>query len=123
VAVVGDEDRLFRVLSNLAVNALNHAPAGSAVRLAAHRENGTVVVDVDDEGPGVDAELVPNLFQKFARGERGGTGLGLYFCRITLERWGGGIGYESPAGGGARFWIRLPRVARKSDHGEAAAGR
>jgi signal transduction histidine kinase len=88
------------------------------VRAAAWREGGEVVVAVDDQGPGVPVEMLPHLFEKFARGgERtAGTGLGLYFCRITVEGWGGGIGYEPRAEGGARFWIRLP-LAEGRDHG------
>jgi signal transduction histidine kinase len=121
--VVADEERLFRVVSNLVVNALHHSPDGSSVRTSAHSEDDSVLVVVEDDGPGVPPELVAQLFQKFPRGrERGGTGLGLYFCRITVERWGGGVGYESPEGGGARFWIRLRR-AKEIDRGEAAAGR
>ncbi|HEY5950800.1 MAG TPA: ATP-binding protein, partial [Kofleriaceae bacterium] len=54
-------------------------------------------------------ELLPRLFQKLVRDPGGtGHGLGLYFCRITVEQWGGGIGYEPRQPGGARFWIRLP---------------
>ena len=60
---------------------------------------------------------VPSLFEKLARDPRGGgTGLGLYFCRITVALWGGGIGYEPRPGGGARFWIRLP-IVEEVDHG------
>jgi signal transduction histidine kinase len=121
--VVADEERLFRVVSNLVINALHHAPAGSSVRIAVGSEDGSVLVTVEDDGPGVPPELIPELFQKFPRArDRGGTGLGLYFCRITLERWGGGIGYEGRRQGGARFWIRL-RKAKEMEHGEAAAGR
>lgn len=106
--VVAEETRLVRVLTNLLDNALRHAPAGTAVVLGARPEARTIVVSVEDQGPGVTPELLPQLFEKFARGrERAGTGLGLYFCRITVESWGGGIGYEARPGGGARFWVRL----------------
>jgi signal transduction histidine kinase len=74
-----------------------------------------VVIAVEDEGEGVAAETLPRLFEKFAHDPRaGGTGLGLYFCRITIEQWGGGIGYEPRVPVGSRFWIRLP--ARASEH-------
>jgi signal transduction histidine kinase len=70
-----------------------------------------VLVTVDDEGPGVSPELVDAIFEKFAqaRAQPGKAGLGLYFCRITIQGWGGTIGYSHRATGGARFWFRLPR--------------
>jgi signal transduction histidine kinase len=107
--VLGEERRLVRVLANLLDNALRNSPAGAAVSIRARREDGFVVVLVDDEGPAVPIELLPRLFEKLARlGERdNGTGLGLYFCRTTLESWGGGTGYEPRSPRGARFWIRL----------------
>jgi signal transduction histidine kinase len=118
--VLGEERRLVRVLANLVDNALRNSPAPAAVNVAARREGEFVIVVVDDDGPTVPVELLPRLFEKHARlGERdNGTGLGLYFCRITLERWGGGAGYEARAAGGARFWIRVraaDEAACKSD--------
>jgi signal transduction histidine kinase len=107
--VVGEETRLFRVLSNLVENALRNSPRGGSIWLTSHREGRFVTLSVEDEGPGVAPELLPRLFEKFARGQPGrGIGLGLYFCRITVERWGGAIGYEPRTEGGARFWLRLP---------------
>jgi len=108
--VIGEETRLFRVLTNLLDNALRHSPPAGLVTITMHRENTSVCVAVEDQGAGVPNELIPRLFEKLARGhERGaGTGLGLYFCRITVERWGGSIGYEARQQGGARFWVRLP---------------
>lgn len=108
--VVGEETRLFRVLTNLVDNALRHSPPAGVVRVDVYRENASVRVTVEDQGPGVPDELRPQLFEKFARGDgrAAGTGLGLYFCRITVARWGGGIGYEARQQGGSRFWVRLP---------------
>ena len=54
-----------------------------------------------------------------------GTGLGLHFCRITVERWRGALGYEPRAGRGSRFWFRLPRAALRPasvEHADRAAG-
>jgi signal transduction histidine kinase len=50
------------------------------------------------------------LFEKFTQSGKGKgkVGLGLYFCRITTERWGGDIGHNNIAGAGSRFWFRLP---------------
>ncbi|MGZ3422831.1 MAG: sensor histidine kinase [Polyangiales bacterium] len=108
--VVGDRSRLLRVASNLLENALRHAREHVAVTLSS--EEASARLTVEDDGPGVATDVVEHLFEKFARtsGSRGGTGLGLYFCRITVERWGGAIGHEPREGGGARFWVRLPRA-------------
>lgn len=107
--VIGDERRLVRVLVNLLANAIRYTPRGRSVRVLVDQEPGSVRVAVDDEGPGVPPDVAAHLFQKFARGRdpAAGTGLGLYFCRITVEHWGGAIGHEARAEGGSRFWVRL----------------
>jgi signal transduction histidine kinase len=110
--VLGERSRLERVLANLIDNALRYAPAGSTVVVGMQQTDQDVCVTVDDEGPGVAPELAGSLFEKFARDRRNGgkAGLGLYFCRMTVERWKGTIGYLARAETGARFWFRLPRV-------------
>jgi signal transduction histidine kinase len=111
--VVGDSAHLERVIFNLLENAIRHSPVRAAVRVGITADAAGVLVTVDDEGPGVPPELVDTLFEKFsqARANTGKTGLGLYFCRITIESWGGTIGYTPRATGGAQFWFRLPRAA------------
>jgi signal transduction histidine kinase len=118
--VLADRGRLVRVLVNLVENALRHSPSGGTVRLSTEREDSSVRVNVDDEGQGVPAEMVPHLFERFGRrlGDVSGSGVGLYFCRITVEQWGGGIGYERRPGR-SRFWIRLIAVAEEG-HGQVA---
>jgi signal transduction histidine kinase len=115
--VVAEDTRLLRVLTNLLDNAFRHGPPGGRVSIGARREDGAVNVWVHDDGPGVAPEVLPRLFGRFARGPDGGAGLGLFFCRITVESWGGGIGYERPEEGGTRFWVRL-KTMTESD-GEA----
>ena len=109
--VVGEKSRLDRVISNLIENAMRHSPANSTVTVSCHDEGEKVLVSIDDEGPGVPPEVGPTLFQKFAQGKKGKgkVGLGLYFCRITVEHWGGEIGHSPREQGGTRFWFRLPR--------------
>jgi len=109
--VVGEKSRLERVLTNLVENALRHSPRGSTVTIGVQEDQGGVLTTIDDEGFGVPEELALHLFQKFVQGDHkpGRVGLGLYFCHITVERWGGTIGYSPRAGRGARFWFRLPR--------------
>ena len=77
------------------------------VRVSRRREN--LVVRVENEGDEVPDELRDSLFDRFVSGAGGGTsGLGLYYCRITVERWDGSIHYEPLEGGGAVFVFKLP---------------
>lgn len=110
--VVGDEPRLRRIYSNLLENALRHSPPRSTVVVGIADEGRYLRAFVDDRGVGLPlGEAASQLFRRFVRGkERGGkAGIGLYFCRITVERWGGTVGCDARRGGGARFWFRLPR--------------
>lgn len=107
--VVGEETRLERVLANLLDNGLRHAPEGSEIEVQLSGDDDQAKVSVLDEGPGVPPERESELFQKLRQGSnRGKLGLGLYFCRITVQRWGGQLGYAPRPGGGARFWFSLP---------------
>jgi signal transduction histidine kinase/FixJ family two-component response regulator/HPt (histidine-containing phosphotransfer) domain-containing protein len=113
--VSGEKSRLTRIFANLVENALRHAPKGSVVSIRLEDDAGYVRASVDDAGPGLPKEFKPSeAFGLFSKGKEGGgkAGLGLYFCRMTVERWGGSIGCESLLHRGARFWFRLPRAAR-----------
>jgi signal transduction histidine kinase len=111
--VMGDKSRLDRVISNLVENAYRYSKPDSIVTIGLQLDGQYVLVTIDDCGLGVPPEMEKNLFQKFSQGKdkSGRVGLGLYFCRITLERWGGMIGYLPRLEGGSRFWFRLPRLA------------
>jgi signal transduction histidine kinase len=109
--VVGEESRLDRIFANLIENALRFSTAGTSVTVGLKDEGSSVLATIDDHGPGVGRDVAPNLFQKLSQGEhgKGKIGLGLYFCRITVEQWGGEIGHEPRTEGGTRFWFRLPK--------------
>lgn len=112
--IMGEESRLQRVFANLLENALRYSPAGSCVTLGAEMDDGFCKAYVDDQGPGLPRDLTPaQIFGLFSKGKQnsGKAGLGLYFCRITVERWGGTIGCVSLPEKGSRFWFRLPRAA------------
>ena len=107
-----DSTRIAQVLDNLLSNAAKYAP-GAPVDLRARREGETVVVEVQDEGPGIGPQHLSQMFQRFYRvpdTQRNvrGTGLGLYICRKIVESHGGQIGVESQAGSGTRFFFTLP---------------
>ena len=113
--VSADRRRIVQVLVNLLTNAARHSPESSAIRVSAVREGVYVAVSVTDEGRGIPAERLPDLFRKFSVAqseEHGGdTGLGLAICQGIVEAHGGRIRAESEGPGlGARFTFTLPTV-------------
>lgn len=108
--VAAESTRLERIFGNLIDNAVRHSPRKSEVTIAIRESGKFAEVRIIDQGKGVPHEAIPHLFKKLAPvrvGKRGKAGLGLYFCRITVEKWGGEIGYRSE-GGERYFWFRLP---------------
>jgi signal transduction histidine kinase len=108
-----DEEKIFRVLSNLVDNALKFTPAGGKVMLKMNRIDGQLFIDVQDTGPGVPMDFREQIFDLYAQvpgteGRRRGTGLGLAFCKLAVEAHQGEIWVEDNPGGGSRFRIRLP---------------
>jgi signal transduction histidine kinase/CheY-like chemotaxis protein/HPt (histidine-containing phosphotransfer) domain-containing protein len=113
--VTGDAARLDRIFGNLLENAMRYSPKGTTVTVGVEDQPGFVLAFVDDEGPGLPKDQPESqLFALFSKGKShaGKAGLGLYFCKITVERWGGAIGAETRREGGSRFWFRLPRAAK-----------
>lgn len=110
--VVGDHARLERILFNLLENALRHTRDTSMIVIRLRDEGSLIRVSIKDQGKGVPASVLPSLFEKFAQGtgDTGKVGLGLYFCRITVEGWGGEIGCLPNMKDGACFWFTLPKA-------------
>ena len=112
--VLGDELRLRQVAANLLANARQHTPPTAAVRVGVRRENGSAVLEVADEGPGMYPEEAAKVFERFYRADpsrtrnQGGTGLGLSIVAAVAEAHGGRARVESAPGQGARFWVELP---------------
>jgi PAS domain S-box-containing protein len=116
-AFVGDRDRLLQVLTNLLSNAVKFAPPGSEVVLRATDDaarHGTLRLVVEGAGPGIPADKLGGLFEKFHQVDasdaraRGGTGLGLAITRAIVEQHGGVVGVESEPGVRTAFWCELP---------------
>jgi two-component system sensor histidine kinase BaeS len=114
--VVGDRDRLEQAMQNLAANALRYAPPGTSIELRARREGAWTVLSVADEGPGIPAEHLPRVFDRFYKAEAsrmqqagvgGGSGLGLSIVRAIVERHGGTAAVRSRPGQTV-FDLRLP---------------
>ncbi|MBV2356870.1 HAMP domain-containing histidine kinase [Streptomyces sp. J2-1] len=121
--VRADPARLQQVLVNLLANARTHTPAGTTVTARVRRADGVLRVDVEDDGPGVPAELLPHVFERFARGDSartrtaGSTGLGLAIVRAVTTAHDGEVTVSS-APGRTVFSVRLPE--RTGDAAPAA---
>ncbi|MCC6233064.1 MAG: HAMP domain-containing histidine kinase [Verrucomicrobiales bacterium] len=109
--VVGQREKLERILYNLLDNALRQAPAATAVTLRIEDEGPSIRVSVVDQGSGAEPGVVSRLFGRFQQGTPapGKTGLGLYFCRTMIKHWSGEIGYEPRSSSGTCFWFRLAK--------------
>lgn len=113
--VVGDRDRLKQVLLNLTSNAIQYTPQGGDVFLSLAKVNDQARLVVSDTGPGIPAEDLPHIFERFYRAEKSrtrsrtsGFGLGLSIAHWIVERHGGRIEVESRDGKGTTFFIWLP---------------
>jgi two-component system phosphate regulon sensor histidine kinase PhoR len=113
--VVTDADRLRRILENLVDNAVKYTPPGGRVELAtAAAADGGAVLEVRDNGPGIPAEHLPRIFERFYRvdkarsREMGGTGLGLAIVKHLAEGMGARVSVVSEVGRGTCFTVTVP---------------
>ena len=110
--VLGDPSRLGQVARNLIDNALSFTADGGEVTLAVARPPGSVLVTVEDNGPGIPPDALDRVFERFyglrAEGFGRHSGLGLAIARAIVEAHGGSIEASNRAEGGARFTVRLP---------------
>jgi signal transduction histidine kinase len=106
-----DPEALGRAVDNLVHNALQHTPSGGRVTVQAITNGKTLLIRVDDSGPGVPAELRPRLFEPFVTGSPGGHGLGLAIASEIALAHGGRLRLADcppETGGGARFELEVP---------------
>jgi PAS domain S-box-containing protein len=118
-AVFGDRLRIIQVLTNLLCNAVKFVPEGGQIRVRVTAEHGEVHFAVTDNGPGIAAEHLPHLFERFWKGKaesRGGIGLGLYIASGIVAAHGGRIWAESKLNVGSTFHFTLP-IANAVEHG------
>ncbi|MFJ6541995.1 sensor histidine kinase [Streptomyces sp. NPDC091385] len=126
--VTADVARLHQVLVNLLGNARNHTPPGSTVTARVRPRGPWMCVDIEDNGPGIPPELLPHVFERFARGDSartratGSTGLGLAIVRAVVLAHGGDVHVES-APGRTVFTVRLPLTPGQRDGSSLAPGR
>ncbi|MGH2952591.1 MAG: ATP-binding protein [Solirubrobacterales bacterium] len=129
VPIDGNPDDLHRLVLNLLENAVSHTPDGTAVRLSVERRDGTAVLDVSDDGPGLPPELGEVIFSRFVRGSGpadtaidSGTGLGLAIVKAVALSHGGDVVAGSSPAGGARFVVTLPLDEAALKRRRAAVG-
>jgi len=128
VIVLGDELRLRQLLDNLLSNVREHTPSGTRVRALVGREDGLAVVEVSDDGPGIDEEDAARVFERFYRvdpsrsRQRGGVGLGLSIVAAIAEAHGGRATCEPVIPHGVRFRIELPLAEEAARETGAAPG-
>lgn len=105
---LADGGRVQQVVFNLLDNALRHTPAGGSVSVTARATGDLLTVQVSDSGPGIEADALPLVFERFHRRHSSGRGLGLAIVRSIVRAHGGEVGVESRPGEGATFWFTLP---------------
>jgi Signal transduction histidine kinase len=114
VVVRGDPHRLRQLFTNLLANSMRYTHEGGILRVALRRSDNRGVVDWEDSEPGVPADALPRLFDRFFRVEHsrsregGGSGLGLAICKSIVDAHGGCIDAQGSALGGVRVQVQLP---------------
>ncbi|MBJ7288305.1 HAMP domain-containing sensor histidine kinase [Williamsia sp.] len=117
-AVMGDAPRLSQVLSNLITNAIRHTGDDARITVRVGTDEHSAILAVADTGPGLSPDDQARVFERFYRGDSsrhrdersGGSGLGLSIVAALVAAHGGTVGVEDTPGGGATFWVRLPRL-------------
>ncbi|MFH1574873.1 MAG: ATP-binding protein, partial [Acidobacteriota bacterium] len=112
-----DREFLIEIVENLLYNAKQASPAGGRVRVAVQKAGSEVEIIVEDQGPGVPAQLCERIFDPYFTTRPSGTGLGLSLVAQMAAAMGGGVRLENPAQSGARFKVWLPRKrAQERNH-------
>jgi CheY-like chemotaxis protein len=116
--VSGDPDRLQQIVWNLLSNAIKFTPRGGRVQVRLMRISSHVEISVEDNGPGIDPDFLPYMFERFRQGDssstrrHGGVGLGLSVVRSLVELHGGTVtAGNRTSGQGAIFAVKLPRMS------------
>jgi two-component system phosphate regulon sensor histidine kinase PhoR len=127
--VVTDPEYLRRIVENILDNAVKYTPSGGRVVVTLGRDDGGAAsIEVRDTGPGIAAEHLPRIFERFYRvdqarsRELGGTGLGLAIVKHLAERLGAAVDLRSQIGAGSTFTIRIPATPTSPELSRPSAG-
>lgn len=124
VMACADTERLVQVAGNLLSNAIKFSPEGSTIAFELIEGRDDHIVQITDNGPGIDPDFARHIFNRFAQGAKSdkqliaGTGLGLAISREIVHNHGGEISFENRAGGGARFAFSVPRDSAQVAEGD-----
>ena len=108
--ILVDKSLIINVLRNLVENAARFSPTGGKIELNTMRQGSEIVIQVDDEGQGVNSSKQNSLFERVETGLPGEGSMGLRICKGIIEAHGGRIWVENIPGAGARFSISLPVI-------------
>jgi len=114
VKVLGDENRLIQIFTNLIMNSITYSPNDTAITLRIKEDEKYGIVEVEDEGIGIEKSEIPRIFERFYRVDKarsrnsGGTGLGLAIVKHLVEAHRGKIEVESEVGKGTCMRVFIP---------------
>ena len=113
IEVLADENRIEQIIVNFVNNATKYASQSKEIQIKIEALENETKVSVTDFGEGIDAEILPNLFDRYYRADHSGKsysglGLGLYICSEIIKKHEGEIGAASTIGEGSTFWFTLP---------------
>ena len=105
-----DSDQIRRVVVNLLTNSIKFAPGGSTISLSVEKQSDNLIISIEDQGSGIQEDLLKSIFDRFQQGEDQsvGSGLGLAICKAIVDAHGGVIGVESELNKGSKFWFTIP---------------
>jgi len=107
-----DPELFARIIINLVTNAFRAMPSGGSFSINVNKTGNNILFELADTGTGIEAELLPNIFERFSKGKKGGLGLGLAIVKELVEAHDGLISVESETGKGTKFQIVIPDMVR-----------
>jgi signal transduction histidine kinase len=117
ILIAADRRRMSQVISNLVDNAIKHTRGEESISITSEKKDNQAIVTVKDTGSGIDSEIMPTLFSKFASKSFTGTGLGLYISKNIIEAHGGKIWANNNSDGrGATFTFSIPLIREEEIH-------
>lgn len=106
--ILGDRRRLHEAFLNIVINALDAMPDGGVLTVTVQRQDGDALVEIEDTGAGVPAEIRDRVFDPFVTAKPRGTGLGLAKVRSVVDQHDGQIDFRTEDGAGTTFTLRFP---------------